>query len=154
MPIKSKKLFYAEKILRVLGPEWKNVVTLLDEANSQIVHPNAFYREFKDGMFTEICFDIPAGYNKLNSIRVSAYRYGRRFFPGDVNFDLVTDVKYMYRSRILVVASRDKNFFSKLLVFSSGNFRTFVGVPISEFRDLSLDFQRADEEEEWYTTLD
>ncbi len=59
----------------------------------------------------------------------------------------------MYRKHILVVASRDKDSFSELLVFNSGNFRAFVGVPISEFGDLSVDFQGADEEEEWYTIL-
>ncbi len=104
-------------------------------------------------MFTEICFNVPDEHNKSNSIEISAYRYSRRFFPGGVSFDLVTDVKYMYRMHVLAFALREKDFFSQLLVSRDGNFRTRVGIPISEFGESYIGFQGADKEEEWYTTI-
>ncbi len=153
MPIKSNKLFYPEKVRRVLGPDWKNEVTVLEEANAQIVDPCSFYREFKNGIFTRILFETPNKYNKNNWISVSLHQPFRKLLAGGVSFDYVTDVKYMYRTHVLAVGLRQKDFYSQLLVFSDGDYWSKIGIPISEFGESYIGFQGADKEEEWYTIL-
>jgi hypothetical protein len=156
----SQKLFFPDKITRILGPKWKNEREFFGRNEKRVRIENRLFLDLPGKyriFFTFSSPNKPGDSGDISvltsdaSIEIKLIRVFKNFEYEifTLVFENITKIKYLYRQKIMVFESKQKDFYSQLWISSNGDFRARLNIPISMYEQGSwIDIMGGDKEDE------
>lgn len=145
--INQKNILFPEKISQVLCTKWEH--PKIPDENDEYKKVRYDTSSFIFNLPNELILSFNQHFQPA-SIQLSSNNK-REIFT--ISFENINKVKYLFRYKILILESRQKDYFSQIWVSSEGIFRMRVGVPISDYESYAWTISMGDgKEEEIYQT--